>query len=639
MEQYLVSARLFRPDSFDKVVGQHQVTNTLKNALLNKCLAQAFLFCGPRGVGKTTCARILAKAINCEKLTASGEPCNTCQACLRSKERDSGSVFELDGASNNSVDDIRLLVEQIRYVPQVDKYRVYIIDEVHMLSTSAFNAFLKTLEEPPRHAIFILATTEKHKIIPTILSRCQVFDFRRVKTTDIVEHLAHVAHLRSMKFEKEALFIIAERADGSMRDALSTFDMVSSFERSGDITYSGVVENLHIINDKVYFDLIENIANNESDSSFLQLKNLVESGFECQNFVTGLNKHLRNLLVCKYDSNYTALLETTESKMESYKAQAGFVPLEFLFSALQKVNQCESDYKSSSNKQILVELMLLELTQMGAEKFPHNGKAETRKSETRVEVEKGTDAPKDFDGEEILVKEELEILVTEAKDKKILGQGGFLEKKEVEVPVPKDEQVGQLKEKFSTIKIPKLVTTRPQARPKVDATIPPMERTETEGENSSAIPTTLVEKESRVTSSEDVCDDQRRGDERLNLDFLKIRETLKDYALEFKAKLGMMKYNILMNSEFVTKGDEIKFSLTNPVEMDMLDEMKSDLILFIKQRLKTKMAIKIVQSLENLDPEKKPYTREEKLNFLEKKYPIINGLVQRFSLALDGDMI
>ena len=365
MENYIVSARKYRPATFESVVGQRALTTTLKNAIATGKLAHAYLFCGPRGVGKTTCARIFAKTINCMSPTADGEACNQCESCTAFNEQRSYNIHELDAASNNSVDDIRQLVEQVRIPPQIGKYKVYIIDEVHMLSASAFNAFLKTLEEPPRHAIFILATTEKHKILPTILSRCQIYDFSRIGVEDTVAHLAYVASKEGITAEPEALNVIALKADGGMRDALSIFDQVVSFT-GGHITYKSVIENLNVLDYEYYFKLTGFFLENKISDALLLLNDVLNKGFDGSHFITGLSSHLRDLLVSK-DPATLPLLEVGASIRERYQAQAQQCPLPFLYRAMKLCNDCDLNYRASKNKRLLVELTLIQVAQLTAE--------------------------------------------------------------------------------------------------------------------------------------------------------------------------------------------------------------------------------------------------------------------------------
>ena len=362
MDNYIVSARKYRPSTFRDVVGQKALTTTLKNAILSQKLAHAYLFCGPRGVGKTSCARIFAKTINCMNLTADGEACNECESCRAFNEQRSLNIHELDAASNNSVDDIRSLIDQVRIPPAIGKYKVFIIDEVHMLSSAAFNAFLKTLEEPPHHAIFILATTEKHKVLPTILSRCQTYDFARITIADTVEHLEYVAKSEGIQAEPEALNVIAQKADGGMRDALSIFDQVASYT-NGNITYQAVIENLNVLDYEYYFQLTETILNGNIRGSLLLLNDILNKGFDAQNVINGLASHFRDLLVCK-DEATLVLFEVGASIRERYKDMARRCPDTFLYKAIELANTCDLNYRASRNKRLLVELTLIQLCQL-----------------------------------------------------------------------------------------------------------------------------------------------------------------------------------------------------------------------------------------------------------------------------------
>ena len=362
MENFIVSARKYRPSTFESVVGQHAITSTLQNAIRNNTLAQAFLFCGPRGVGKTTCARIMAKTINCLNPTADMEACNECESCVSFNNNASFNIFELDAASNSGVDDIRALIDQVRIPPQIGKYKVYIIDEVHMLSGAAFNAFLKTLEEPPAYAKFILATTEKHKILPTILSRCQIFDFKRITVEDIANHLRNIAAKEGVNAEDEALNIIAQKADGALRDALSIFDQMVSFS-GNNITYQDVITNLNVLDYEYYFRMVDNILAGDINSMLLLLNEVINKGFDPQNFIQGMASHLRNLLLGK-DPRVVALMEVSKQLQERYIKQAERCDTAFILKALDIANECDINFRSANNKRLHLEVALMKMVSM-----------------------------------------------------------------------------------------------------------------------------------------------------------------------------------------------------------------------------------------------------------------------------------
>lgn len=374
MDNYIVSARKYRPTTFNSVVGQRALTTTLKNAIATGKLAHAYLFCGPRGVGKTTCARIFGKTINCLSPTADGEACNQCESCVAFNEQRSFNIHELDAASNNSVDDIRSLIEQVRIPPQIGKYKVYIIDEVHMLSQAAFNAFLKTLEEPPHHAIFILATTEKHKILPTILSRCQIYDFSRITIKDTVEHLQYVASQEGVHTEPEALNVLAQKADGGMRDALSIFDQVVSFT-GGNVTYKAVIDNLNVLDYEYYFKLTDSILTGNVVDSLLILNDILSKGFDGNNIITGIASHFRDLLLCK-DPRTAELFEVGASIRQRYIDTAAKCSNDFLYRAIAIVNESDLNYRLSRNKRLLSDLTIIRLCQLSS---PHAGMEDEKK--------------------------------------------------------------------------------------------------------------------------------------------------------------------------------------------------------------------------------------------------------------------
>jgi len=417
MSDFVVSARKYRPSTFTDVVGQSAITTTLSKAIKDNHLAQSFLFCGPRGVGKTTCARILAKTINCENISANVEACDKCESCTSFNEQHSFNIHELDAASNNSVDDIRNLVDQVRFAPQVGEYSIYIIDEVHMLSSAAFNAFLKTLEEPPKHAIFILATTEKHKIIPTILSRCQIFDFKSIGMNDIISHLEYVSKSEGINAEKDALHIVAQKAGGSLRDSLSMFDrLVDSTDLS--ITYKSVIENLNILDHDYYLKITNQIISNDVSSVLLTINEILQNGFDAHQFIMGLASHLRDLLVCK-DPQTLVLLDKGEELKSKYLSQSENCELSLLIKALRMCNKCDVEYRASKNQRLLVELTLLKMTTIGqfvSEKKNNNSQiiVPAKKVEVKIKQEIVEEVPE----KEVLHKtvdqvEKVEVVVEE----------------------------------------------------------------------------------------------------------------------------------------------------------------------------------------------------------------------------------
>ncbi|MBT3612597.1 MAG: DNA polymerase III subunit gamma/tau [Flavobacteriales bacterium] len=396
MSDFIVSARKYRPSTFNAVVGQSSITSTLKNAIKSNQLAQSFLFCGPRGIGKTSCARILAKTINCENITENIEACNECVSCKSFNENASFNVHELDAASNNSVDDIRRLVDQVRFAPQIGEYNIYIIDEVHMLSTQAFNAFLKTLEEPPKHAKFILATTEKHKIIPTILSRCQIFDFKRVGINDISNHLAFVAKSEEITADQEAFHLIAQKSDGSLRDSLSLFDRLISFSEK-ELTYQGVIAHLNILDYEYYFKVTAALLKNDINTLLLLFNEILDNGFDGHHFIIGLSEHLRDILVAK-DESTLQLLEKGETLQQRYLEQSKLSELSFLIRALSLCNECDVQYKESNNKRLLVELSLMRISSIGHQtaekKSPKSFIVTLNDEKKQISVEKVTEIEK-----------------------------------------------------------------------------------------------------------------------------------------------------------------------------------------------------------------------------------------------------
>ncbi|HXB41668.1 MAG TPA: DNA polymerase III subunit gamma/tau [Bacteroidia bacterium] len=455
MERFVVSARKYRPQTFLTVVGQQHITTTLKNSIKNNHLAQAFLFCGPRGVGKTTCARILAKTINCFNRTADTEACDECDSCKSFNSGQSLNVFELDAASNNSVEDIRNLIDQVRFAPQLGSFKVYIIDEVHMLSASAFNAFLKTLEEPPRHAIFILATTEKHKIIPTILSRCQIFDFNRIRLEDISNHLGYIAKTEGITAEAEALRVIAQKADGGLRDACSMFDQMVSFG-GNNLTYKTVIANLHVLDYDYYFKVTDALNTQDVSAVLLTFNEIINNGFDGHHFIAGLGEHIRNILVCK-DTATVQLIEVSEDVKQKYLQQAQNCNMQFLLKALGIINRCDVSYKSAKNQRLQVEIALLQMSYLNAAPVMD---AEKKNDDRQIVEQTVTAAPEKTSTEGVsIVKEEIpqykttDKPITSFKDlnltsgfrlqqaKQLVQQPAVVEEAVKEIPVVQNEEV------------------------------------------------------------------------------------------------------------------------------------------------------------------------------------------------------
>lgn len=435
MEQFVVSARKYRPAIFESVVGQKHITTTLKNSISSNHLPQAFLFCGPRGVGKTTCARILAKTINCLNIGENTEPCNNCESCTSFNNGQSFNIIELDAASNNSVDDIRTLVEQVRFAPQIGKYRVFIIDEVHMLSNQAFNAFLKTLEEPPAHAIFILATTERHKIIPTILSRCQIFDFHRIKLEDIAHHLEFIAKSENVKYDSDALHIIAQKADGGLRDACSMFDQIVSFSNA-DVSYQAVITNLNILDYDYYFSITDGFLNKDIAGTLLRYDQILANGFDGLNFISGLASHFRNLIVARNPAT-VQLIETGNNIKEKYKEQGAKCTPAFIFYCLNTCNETELNFKQSKNTRLLVELALIKMALQGT------GKADEKKNDISEQNQYLEPTKKDEKVE--IVQEQKKEFLNEAKPETTVSQLISNNNLDLNVNSPQITQVNQTK--------------------------------------------------------------------------------------------------------------------------------------------------------------------------------------------------
>lgn len=588
MENFVVSARKYRPATFDTVVGQQSITNTLKNAIKNNHLAQAFLFCGPRGVGKTSCARILAKTINCMNLSPEIEACNECESCQGFNNNHSFNIHELDAASNNGVDKIRELVDQVRFAPQVGKYNIYIIDEVHMLSQAAFNAFLKTLEEPPAHALFILATTEKHKIIPTILSRCQIFDFKRIQIADIAEHLAYVAKNEGIEAEQEALHIIAQKADGALRDALSIFDQIISF--CGDkLTYQAVIQNLNILDYDYYFRVTDALYNSDIPSALNAFNEILNNGFDGHHFINGLGMHFRNLLVAK-DASTLSLLEVGDSIKQRYLEQSQSWQQQHLLKALELCNKVDLNYRMSKNQRLLVEITLMQICGV---------------KEDNTTVEKKTFVVKQKQSNEVKTA-----VTKEIQEQKVVATPTILPKVEenesVEIDLPKTSK-----------KAIKIVNFKDNIQKKTISINP---HSETEKQNE--------EKDNSVVQ-EEKRNEQAFSQEDLN-------EKWVQYANE-KENVG--KHNLLSvlrdKKAILKENFNVCITLDNKVQEEVLNDEKTKLLGYLKTQLENDSISLTVDVTPLKEEEMKAYTAEDKFKKMVKKNPDLLNLKDKFDLEID----
>jgi len=577
MEKFIVSARKYRPSTFNTVIGQQSITTTLKNAIKKNHLAQAYLFCGPRGVGKTTVARIFAKTINCENLNDKLEPCDECESCKAFNNHRSTNIHELDAASNNTVDNIRNLIEQVRIPPQIGEYSIYIIDEVHMLSASAFNAFLKTLEEPPSHAIFILATTEKHKIIPTILSRCQIFDFNRIKVDESVSYLEQISKNEKVEYETEALTIIAQKADGAMRDALSIYDQVISFSGK-NITYESVIENLNVLDYDYYFRLTDAFLAGDHSEALLIFNEILEKGFDAHQFINSLSKHFRNLLVCK-DKETIELLEVGAGIKEKYKIQSQNTELNFLIQALNVTNKYDVNYKTSINQRLHVELALIEMCRLNNE-----------------EIKKKVDN----------TPEEKEPIPNKQKNDA---------KKSEDQPKEKKEE----KEEIATNQKPSSFSINHALNNKQSQNQKPKE-TEEEKEAE-------TETESKTTTSEE----KRKN----NFNQEDLEKAWKNYAYSVKNKIRL--HNLLMAQKPILEDHfTIKIYLENPLQGETLSKKYYEILHFLKNELHNdSLDINWEVIKEETSKKDKLYTAEDKFRHLEKKNQNLQKLKKNFNLDFE----
>ncbi len=602
MDNFIVSARKYRPATFQTVVGQLHITGTLKNAIKNNQLAQAFLFCGPRGVGKTTCARILAKTINCESLSPDAEACEVCHSCISFQNGNSFNIHELDAASNNSVEDIRSLIEQVRIPPQAGRYKIYIIDEVHMLSQAAFNAFLKTLEEPPNYAIFILATTEKHKILPTILSRCQIFDFNRIRVEDIAKHLAEIAHKEGIAYDEDGLHLIAQKADGGLRDALSMFDQIVSFS-SKNVNYKSVIDNLNILDYDYYFKLTDAILSEDVANALLLFDEILSNGFDGNHFITGLASHFRNLLVCK-DASTLKLLEVSEGIRQKYTIQSQLAPLSFLISALNISNQCDLNYKTSKNQRLQVELTLIKLCHIpAAVNLSTAGIPAMQDGELKKKL-KPVEEP--LISEPILPIQETSIPTPAIVSEPILQ----------ETPIAEPEVSPTLKDMVE--------------EPAVKITIPKLSA----GTNSSLIPN-LNDLEANYSKKEEIQAAYLIGESKLEFSSDSMLKFWNAYAEKIKKEGKINIFTIMTaNPPVLLDNFLIELLIENKIQEDLLNSEKVDLLNYLRVELKN-FSIDLQTRHMEQTQKKRLYTSSDKYQHMLEKNPNLEEFKRRFNLDLD----
>jgi DNA polymerase-3 subunit gamma/tau len=605
MDNFIVSARKYRPATFQTVVGQLHITGTLKNAIKNNQLAQAFLFCGPRGVGKTTCARILAKTINCESLSPDAEACGVCHSCISFQNGNSFNIHELDAASNNSVEDIRSLIEQVRIPPQAGRYKIYIIDEVHMLSQAAFNAFLKTLEEPPNYAIFILATTEKHKILPTILSRCQIFDFNRIRVEDIAKHLAEIANKEGIAYDEDGLHLIAQKADGGLRDALSMFDQIVSFS-SKNVNYKSVIDNLNILDYDYYFKLTDSILSEDVANALLVFDEILSNGFDGNHFITGLASHFRNLLVCK-DVSTLKLLEVSEGIRQKYNVQSQSAPLSFLISALNISNQCDLNYKTSKNQRLQVELTLIKLchipaaVNLSAAGIPAIQDGQLKKKLKPVE--------EPLISEPVLPVQEtivpIPVIVSTAPEP-------IIQEKPVEEPTAPLLSKSVLEEPAVKITIPKFSV----------------------GANSSLIPN-LNDLEANYSKKEEIQAEYLSGESKLEFSSDSMLKFWNTYAEKIKKEGKINIFTIMTaNPPVLLDNFLIELVIENKIQEDLLSSEKVDLLNYLRVEMKN-FSIDLQTRQMEQTQKRRLYTSSEKYQHMLEKNPNLDEFKRRFNLDLD----
>ena len=602
MDNFIVSARKYRPATFQTVVGQLHITGTLKNAIKNNQLAQAFLFCGPRGVGKTTCARILAKTINCESLSPDAEACGVCHSCISFQNGNSFNIHELDAASNNSVEDIRSLIEQVRIPPQAGRYKIYIIDEVHMLSQAAFNAFLKTLEEPPNYAIFILATTEKHKILPTILSRCQIFDFNRIRVEDIAKHLAEIAHKEGIAYDEDGLHLIAQKADGGLRDALSMFDQIVSFS-SKNVNYKSVIDNLNILDYDYYFKLTDAILSEDVANALLLFDEILSNGFDGNHFITGLASHFRNLLVCK-DASTLKLLEVSEGIRQKYTIQSQLAPLSFLISALNISNQCDLNYKTSKNQRLQVELTLIKLCHIPA--------AVNLSTAGIPAMQDGQVKKKLNPVEEPLISEvTLPIQETSIPIPAIVSEP-ITQELVVEEPAVSPSPEAMVEETAVKITIPKLSS----------------------GTNSPLIPN-LNDLEANYSKKEEIQTAVMMGESKLEFSSDSMLKFWNAYAEKIKKEGKINIFTIMTaNPPVLLDNFLIELLIENKIQEDLLSSEKVDLLNYLRVEMKN-FSIDFQTKYMEQTQKKRLYTSSDKYQHMLEKNPNLEEFKRRFNLDLD----
>lgn len=604
MAEYIVSARKYRPVRFSEMVGQEQVATTLKNAIRTGHLAHSFLFCGPRGVGKTTAARILAKTINCENISADFEACGQCNSCVSFQQNSSFNIHELDAASNNSVDDIRALVDQVRFPPQSGKYKIYIIDEVHMLSAGAFNAFLKTLEEPPSYCKFILATTEKHKILPTILSRCQIFDFKRIGIEVIVKHLKHICEVEKIEAEEDALHIIAQKADGGMRDALSMFDRLSSFS-GGKLTYASVLENLNVLDYDYFFKVTEALLSENLPLSVRLFDEILKKGFEGDDFILGLCEHFRNLLFCK-DEGTLKLLEVSESLKQKYAVQSSLASPDFLVNCLNLGNQCDVQYKVSKNKRLTVELTLIKMCYINALVSADAGKKKL-KSELSDEPERKVTA--ETARPEANTAPKPDVSYTPIYDKTAIAE---------EQPVKPIEKSAK------------------QTPPEVANTSKAIPLTKTR----KLITADSMNDEQNAVKKEGVeqTEEERYEGEVLILNQENISRLWKDYAARIPEekrglKIAFNSFQPVLDPATLSK---ISVTVQSDIQKLQFEEIRLGLQVYLTKRTGANLDFEVIADKE-VSTGAKPYTPKEKLERMIQKMPSIKVMQQKLGLELDYD--